>query len=56
MDRLPTRVNRVDPDYQNRRTHNLELIETFAQDLMQLAKAAVANTLRDTAVEENAGP
>ena len=33
MDRLPTRVNRVDPDYQNRRTHNLELIETLRQRL-----------------------
>ena len=33
MDRLPTRVNRADPDYQNRRTHNLELIETLRQRL-----------------------
>ena len=33
MDRLPTRVNRVDPDYQNRRTHNLELIETLRSRL-----------------------
>ena len=33
MDRLPTRVNRVDPDYQKRRTHNLELIETLRQRL-----------------------
>ena len=33
MDRLPTRVNRVDPDYQNHRTHNLELIETLRSRL-----------------------
>ena len=33
MDRLPTRVNRVDSDYQKRRTHNLELIETLRQRL-----------------------
>ena len=33
MDRLTTRVHRVDPDYQNHRTHNLELIETLRSRL-----------------------
>jgi len=33
MDRLPTRVNRADPDYQNRRTHNQELIATLRKRL-----------------------
>ena len=29
MDRLATRVNRADSDFQKRRTHNQELIETL---------------------------
>ena len=29
MDRLPTRVNRTDPDYQKRCTHNQELIDSI---------------------------
>ena len=33
MDRLPTRVNRADPDYQKRRTHNQELIDTLRERL-----------------------
>ncbi|MDP7374843.1 MAG: carboxyl transferase domain-containing protein, partial [Candidatus Poseidoniaceae archaeon] len=33
MDRLPTRVNRSDADYQNRRKHNQELVEVLRQRL-----------------------
>ena len=33
MDRLPTRVNRADTDFQNRRTHNLELVDTLRERL-----------------------
>ena len=33
MDRLPTRVNRADPDFQKHRNHNQELIETLRQRL-----------------------
>ena len=33
MDRLPTRVNKADPDYSVRREHNLALIETLRQRL-----------------------
>tara|TARA_B100001113_G_scaffold79849_2_gene62877 strand:+ start:8168 stop:9778 length:1611 start_codon:yes stop_codon:yes gene_type:complete len=33
MDRLPTRVNRADPDYQKRLTHNQELIDTLRERL-----------------------
>ena len=33
MDRLPTRVNRADTDFQNRRSHNLELVETLRERL-----------------------
>ncbi len=33
MDRLPTRVNKADPDYNARREHNLALIETLRERL-----------------------
>ena len=33
MDRLPTRVNKADPDYSARREHNLALIETLRERL-----------------------
>ena len=33
MDRLPTRVNKADPDYSTRREHNLALIETLRERL-----------------------
>ena len=33
MDRLATRVNRADPDFQKRRAHNQELIETLRERL-----------------------
>ena len=33
MDRLPTRVNKADPDYSERREHNLALIETLRERL-----------------------
>ena len=33
MDRLPTRVNKSDPDYQKRREHNLSLIQTLKERL-----------------------
>ena len=33
MDRLPTRVNRADPEYQKRHTHNQELIDTLRERL-----------------------
>ncbi len=33
MDRLATRVNRADSDFQKRRTHNQELIETLRNRL-----------------------
>ena len=33
MDRLPTRVNKADPDYSARREHNLALIETLHERL-----------------------
>ena len=33
MDRLPTRVNKADPDYSTRREHNLALIELLRERL-----------------------
>ena len=33
MDRLPTRVNKADPDFSARREHNLSLIETLRERL-----------------------
>ena len=33
MDRLPTRVNKADPDFSARREHNLALIETLRERL-----------------------
>ena len=33
MDRLPTRVNRADPEFSERKSFNLELIETLRERL-----------------------
>ena len=38
MDRLPTRINRADPDYQKRRTHNQELIDILRKRLDKVAE------------------
>ena len=54
MDRLPTRVNRVDPDYQKRRTHNLRLIETW-QTLDVSIKEGAENMSKDIEVAQIIG-
>ena len=33
MDRLPTRVNRADPEFSERKSFNLELIKTLRERL-----------------------
>ena len=47
MDRLPTRVNRSDADYQNRRKHNQELVEVLRQRLDNVSNGGGESTSKD---------
>ena len=38
MDRLPTAVNRADPEFESRRAHNLALIDTLRQRLSEASQ------------------